>query len=219
MSLFYSQGRGADVSGTLDFVATVLKHRAYEDGTRYYEGAEPFLFFLSRLLKSTVDAALHARLDDLFAARVTERIGAPGDALSIAMRIIACAQAGIPDEVDLRTLRMMQEEDGGWPSGWFYKYGSSGVRIGNRGLTTALAINALRLPAADWLLDTVPIKKTPRLTPISTTTSSMVPRGHRKRRSVREIAKDMRAYVFARPIILHVRKGSDSSSDEDSSSP
>ncbi|KZV70680.1 HAD-like protein [Peniophora sp. CONT] len=122
LSLFYSQGRGADVSVTLDFVAAVLEHRAYDDGTRYYEGAEPFLFFLSRLLKLNNDAALHARLDTLFAARVAERIGTSGDALALAMRILACAQAGIRDEVDMRTLRMMQEEDGGWPSGWFYNY-------------------------------------------------------------------------------------------------
>ena len=110
----------------------------------------------------------------------------------------------------------MQEEDGGWPSGWFYKYGSSGVRIGNRGFTTALAINALNVLAEDRLLDVVHNTRTVGSTPISSNTISLVPRVHRKRRSVREIAKDMRAYVFARPVAVHARKGSsDTSSDED----
>jgi hypothetical protein len=38
----------------------------------------------------------------------------------------------------------MQEIDGGWEIGWIYKYGSSGARIGSRGLSTAFAIAALR---------------------------------------------------------------------------
>jgi hypothetical protein len=38
----------------------------------------------------------------------------------------------------------MQGEDGGWGTGWVYRYGSSGIQIGNRGVTTALAINAIK---------------------------------------------------------------------------
>jgi hypothetical protein len=33
-------------------------------------------------------------------------------------------------------------EDGGWEAGWVYKY-SSGVKFGNRGLTTALTVQAI----------------------------------------------------------------------------
>jgi hypothetical protein len=59
------------------------------------------------------------------------------------MRVLACASVGIRDEMDLRTLLNLQQEDGGWGAGWMYKFSSSGIAIGNRGLTTALAINAI----------------------------------------------------------------------------
>jgi len=107
-------------------------------------------FFASRLLDSSNDAELHYLLEPLLKERVQERIGAEGDALALAMRILACASVGVRDEVDLRTLLPLQCEDGGWEIGWVYKYGSSGIKIGNRGLTTALAVNAIeavkRLP-------------------------------------------------------------------------
>jgi hypothetical protein len=46
-------------------------------------------------------------------------------------------------ERDLAALLPMQCEDGGWELSWVYKYGSSGLKIGNRGLTTAFALNAI----------------------------------------------------------------------------
>jgi hypothetical protein len=53
----------------------LLEHRAYLDGTRYYETAECFLFFSARLLHKVVrDESLHARLAQLL------REGCTGDA-------------------------------------------------------------------------------------------------------------------------------------------
>lgn len=57
--------------------------------------------------------------------RLQERIGVEGDALQLAMRIVACTSMGLRDDVDLRTLRTLQCEDGGFEIGWMYKYGSS----------------------------------------------------------------------------------------------
>ena len=37
----------------------------------------------------------------------------------------------------------LQQEDGGWEPSWVYKYGSSGLKLGNRGPTTAFALNAI----------------------------------------------------------------------------
>jgi len=37
----------------------------------------------------------------------------------------------------------MQEEDGGWKARCMYGYGSTGERIVNKGLTTALAVKAI----------------------------------------------------------------------------
>ncbi|KDQ57457.1 hypothetical protein JAAARDRAFT_130231 [Jaapia argillacea MUCL 33604] len=143
LTLFYAHGRGSELSGTLEWVREVLYNRAYLDGTRYYTSPECFLFFLSRLLQSSDDSELHATLEPLLRERVQERIGTEGDALALAMRILTCASLGIRDEVDLRTLLPMQCEDGGWEIGWVYTYGSSGVKIGNRGFTTALAVKAV----------------------------------------------------------------------------
>jgi hypothetical protein len=125
-------------------VLGVLAYRAYLDGTRYYETAECFLFFSARLLRcARGDATLHARLAPLLRERILERAGCPGDALALAMRVLSGATVGLCMERDLAALLPLQWEDGGWEPGWIYKYGSSGLKIGNRGLTTALALNAI----------------------------------------------------------------------------
>ena len=121
----------------------VLEHRAYLKGTRYYVTAECFLFFASRLLRTAGDASLHARLAPLLRERVLERAGVPGDALALSMRVLAGAVVGVRMERDLAALLPMQCEDGGWDLSWVYKLGSLDVKIGNRGLTTALALNAI----------------------------------------------------------------------------
>lgn len=73
-----------------------------------------------------------------------ERIGMEGDGLALAMRLIVCDFTKVKNEIDLQTLRDLQREDGGWDSGLIYKYGSSGLSIGNRGLTTVMAIHAIQ---------------------------------------------------------------------------
>ncbi|RMD42097.1 hypothetical protein DV735_g3039, partial [Chaetothyriales sp. CBS 134920] len=130
LRLFYKYGRGHELSATLQWVRDVLYHRAYLEGTRYYAPPEAFLYLLSHL-------------GNILRERVMERVGAPGDSICLAMRLLACQSLGISNPVDLLTLRTIQCEDGGWEAGWIYLYGSADIRIGNRGLTTALAVNAL----------------------------------------------------------------------------
>ena len=48
LNLFYKNGRGHELPGTLNWVEEVLKNRAYISGTYYYVSADQFLFFLSR---------------------------------------------------------------------------------------------------------------------------------------------------------------------------
>ncbi|TFK54482.1 HAD-like protein [Heliocybe sulcata] len=143
LSLFYTHNRQSELRGTLAWIREVLLHRAYLEGTRYYACAECFLYFLSRLLRKANDAELQELFYDLLRERIQERIGVEGDALALSMRILTCAAVGIRDDVDLRTLLPLQCEDGGWEMGWIYKYGSSDINIGNRGLATAFAIRAL----------------------------------------------------------------------------
>ena len=86
---------------------------------------------------------LHAKLGPLLKDRVQELIGDPGDALALAMRILVCDFVGIKNEVDLGALLALQSEDGSWGVGWIYRLPSVGIQMGNRGLTTALAIKAI----------------------------------------------------------------------------
>ena len=84
-------------------------------------------------------------LGSLLKERIQERVGQSGNALDIAVRIIVCKWLSLDCGVDCHTLLGMQCEDGGWNVGWMYSYGSTGVKIGNRGVTTAMAIRALEL--------------------------------------------------------------------------
>lgn len=124
----------------------MLTHRAYLSGTRFYQTAESFLFFFSRLLPylpRTNTSTSTNTLSPLLRARILERAGAPGDALALSMRLLAGMMVGLRLERDLVEMLRMQEEDGGWAPCWIYKYGSSGVKIGNRGLSTAFALRAI----------------------------------------------------------------------------
>ncbi|EIN08974.1 HAD-like protein [Punctularia strigosozonata HHB-11173 SS5] len=141
LTLFHSNGRGDELAATLDWVYDNLQHHAYKDGTYYYYGPDTFLFFLSRLM--SVSPTVHARFAPLFSRRVLERFGAEGDAMALAMRIIAASKVQFCDTVDYQRLLDMQEVDGSWPVGWVYKYGGADIVIGNKGLTTALAIEAV----------------------------------------------------------------------------
>lgn len=121
----------------------MLLDRSYIGGTRYYASADCCLGFVGRLLCSSRDPHLQMTLGPLLKARVRERVGMPGSALDLAMRIVTCAQVGVACQEDRLTLLEMQDEDVGWKSGWMYQYASTGVKIGNCGVTTAMAVAAL----------------------------------------------------------------------------
>ena len=101
------------------------------------------LFFFGRLLQSSDDVHLKATLGPLLKERTQERVGQGGSALDLSMRILTCSSLDLKCGVDLRALLDLQCEDGGWKAGWMYKYGSPGMKIGNRGVTTALAVKAI----------------------------------------------------------------------------
>ena len=140
----------------------MLKHRAYLEGTRYYETAECFLFFASQLLRASDDAHLHGQLAPLLRERILERAGAAGDALALSMRVLAGMAVGVRLERELAELLPLQYEDGGWGPGWIYKYGSSNIKIGNRGLTTAFALNAIAALRCPPHLQPLPLPETRR---------------------------------------------------------
>ncbi|KAF8586173.1 HAD-like protein [Ramaria rubella] len=141
LTLFYRNGRGRELDVSLDWVYSCLLHRAYIEGTLYYATAETFFFFLSRLMKSSTE--VRRRFEPIYRDRLMERFGVPGNSLAIAMRILAAASVDMVNRSDVDKLLAMQQEDGSWVGGWFYRFGSSGMLVGNDGLSTALAIKAI----------------------------------------------------------------------------
>ncbi|KAL5530994.1 hypothetical protein ACEPAG_3870 [Sanghuangporus baumii] len=142
LSLFYKYERGSDIPETLEWSVEVLKNRAYLDGSRYYASAECFLYFFSRLLHQNKE--LFEKYAPLLKERLQERVGLEGDSLALAMRIYGCNLVGIRNDIDLQRLRSRQAPDGSWADGWVYRYGVHGTHIANKGLTTALAIDAIQ---------------------------------------------------------------------------
>ncbi|CAI7630045.1 unnamed protein product [Penicillium pancosmium] len=141
---FHTYGRGYELPQTLDWMHSILTHRAYIDGTRYYSTAEWFLYYLSRLLARSNDPLLHQRLKPLLRTRVTERVGVNGDAFCLGMRLLTCNFLEIENFQDRERLAEMQCEDGGWEPSCMYFFPSERKEIGNRGLTSAFAVAALR---------------------------------------------------------------------------
>ena len=138
---------------TLNWVEQVLQHRAYLKGTLYYATAEQFLYFVARLM--LISPSVDARLHDTFRQRVSERLGAEDDALALSMRILCAIAFDLNPALDLERLLELQQEDGSWRQSWFYKYGSTGMFIGNDGVTTALSVKAIE-EARKWKCNQIP---------------------------------------------------------------
>ncbi|KAE8155970.1 HAD-like domain-containing protein [Aspergillus tamarii] len=146
LRLFCTYDRGTAFPLTVQWVYNVLMHRAYLNGTRYYTSPESFLYFVGQLCRFSTDVLELRPLEKLLIDRLKERIQVKADPLSLAMRILTCLSVGVSQiEVDLRELLAMQCEDGSWEPCPFTRYGSSEINIGNRGLTTALAIKAVEM--------------------------------------------------------------------------
>ncbi|KAM7219118.1 alpha-D-glucose-1-phosphate phosphatase YihX [Rhypophila decipiens] len=160
LGCFYSFSRGHLFPKTLDMVHEFIRGRSYlPNGTKYYPSPDVCLFFLSRLLDAPPEndsTGLRQRLAPLLATQVRERIQASlmggdqsrGTALDIACRILSSAQVGIPPreyEHERRALLELQAGDGSWETGWIYQYGSTGIKIGNTAVTTAIAVKALQV--------------------------------------------------------------------------
>ncbi|KAI1800362.1 HAD-like protein [Daldinia bambusicola] len=143
LACFYYYNRGHEFQRTLNYVRLMLLNRSYIQGTRYYSSPDCCLGFIGRLLRSSNDNHLQTTLGPLLEAQVRERVGLGGSALDLAMRIITCSQLGVQCEHDRRALLDLQCDDGCWEGGWLYQYGRSKVKIGNRAVTTAMAIAAL----------------------------------------------------------------------------
>ncbi|KAB8231116.1 uncharacterized protein BDW43DRAFT_313441 [Aspergillus alliaceus] len=140
LTLFYAYNRGHELPRTREWLYNVLRYRAYLDGTLYYATAESFLYHMCRLVRTSKDPTP----EWLLRKRVEERIKAPGDALALAMRLAVCDALSVANQQDLAPLLLLQCEDGGWGASRMYRFPQLDVWEGNRGVTTALAVKALK---------------------------------------------------------------------------
>ncbi|KIX92295.1 uncharacterized protein Z520_12041 [Fonsecaea multimorphosa CBS 102226] len=147
LRFFYKYGRDdlPALQPTKAWVSDVLFYRAYLDGTYYYPSGDVFLYLFSRLLSANPESDIYRSTCALLRERLQERIGSPGDAVELAMRVIACLDMGLKNDVDLKKLEALQEEDGGWPIGWLCQTGKISLKIGSRGVATALAVKAIEM--------------------------------------------------------------------------
>ncbi|KAI0855461.1 HAD-like protein [Xylaria cubensis] len=142
LRVFHHFGRGSDprIKHTERWVIDCLKNKAFLNGSRHYSTPETFLYFVACLYLDC-STSLKKELEAV-KSELRERISVPVNPLALAMRLSACQFVGIDPSLykkDLTTFLSLQEEDGGWPAGHFCRLGRTGQRIGNRGLTTALA--------------------------------------------------------------------------------
>ena len=146
LTCLYSFGRGREhgLELSLQLIRQMLSSRESLQPTRYYPSIDCCLFFIGRLLRSSGDEYLQDTLGSVLKDRVSERVGESGSAMDIAMRMIVCKWLNVGIGGDSQTLLSMQCDDGGWNAGWLLRYGSTGVKVGNRGVATAMAIRALK---------------------------------------------------------------------------
>ncbi|KAJ5762333.1 HAD-like protein [Penicillium nucicola] len=143
LTVFHKYGRSHELPTTLEWMVNILLNRAYIKGTRYYANAEWFLYYMVRLLRESTDATLQERIQSILRTRVAERIGSPGDAFCLGMRVLACKHLEIENYPDRQKLLDMQQEDGGWEASCLYYFPGKNLEVGNRGASTAFALKAL----------------------------------------------------------------------------
>ncbi|KAF4435943.1 hypothetical protein F53441_13371 [Fusarium austroafricanum] len=130
--------------GVYDFLCQLLETRAYLHGSRYYQSPDWLLYTLSDLLaRRPYDPELE-RMKNLLVNCVQERIGNDGDYLGAAMRVLSAQSLGVKYQKDLEIVLEGQQPDGGWELTCLWGYGDKPVKIGSRGVVTAMAMNAIR---------------------------------------------------------------------------
>lgn len=78
------------------------------------------------------------------------------DALTLAMRIVACMKLGVPAvslERDMAKLAQLQNVDGSWDVCPYYSYHDPKRWFGNELLTTAYAVTALEYNSESQKID------------------------------------------------------------------
>ncbi|KAF4943596.1 hypothetical protein FGADI_13301 [Fusarium gaditjirri] len=130
--------------GVYDFLCQLLETRAYLHGSRYYESPDWLLYILSDLCARRDSDTNLEKMRNLLITCMQERMGCNANMLSAAMRVLSTQSLGLKNNRDLETILQGQQVDGGWELAWLWGYGSKPLKIGSRGVVTAMAMNAIR---------------------------------------------------------------------------
>ncbi|PHH60465.1 hypothetical protein CDD81_1640 [Ophiocordyceps australis] len=147
LRFFHRFGHGSDarIQKTQAWVIQCLENDACRHGSRHYSTPETLLYFAARLRHESTSCLLGRKLG-LVRECLQRRVNEPTNPLALAMRLHACQMVGVDAGLykrDLHLLLSLQQEDGGWPAGHFCRVAKLGACIGNRGLTTALAVKII----------------------------------------------------------------------------
>jgi hypothetical protein len=91
-----------------------------------------------------------SEMRSLLIAEIKDRSGCDEDVLGAALRTLSAQAMRVPyAKRDVRVLLESQQLDGGWERVWLFKYGKEDIKVGSRGVITAMAVKALRTAAAE----------------------------------------------------------------------
>ncbi|KAF5678230.1 hypothetical protein FCIRC_6513 [Fusarium circinatum] len=130
--------------GVYEYLCRVLETRAFLHGSRYYKIPDWFLYILSDLCARRPSDEKLQRMRDLLVECVEERMGCDENILGAAMRALSAQSLGLKNDRDLRILLESQQLDGGWELVWLWGYATKPLKIGSRGVVTAMAMDAIQ---------------------------------------------------------------------------
>ncbi|KAM0249706.1 hypothetical protein ACHAQJ_008908 [Trichoderma viride] len=147
---FCLQGQGHKLAHTYLFLCRLLRTKTYELGSRYYENIDYMPYILSSLCSRRPTDPSLSEMRELLMNEIRDRAGCDDDVLGAALRTLSAQAMGVPyAKRDVRVLLESQQLDGGWNRVWLFKYGKEDIKVGSRGVITAMAVKALRQYAAD----------------------------------------------------------------------
>lgn len=107
-------------------------------------------YILSNLCSRRPKDPSLSEMRELLVSEIRDRAGCDGDVLGAALRTLSAQAMGVPyAKRDVRVLLESQQLDGGWNRVWLFKYGKEDIKVGSRGVITAMAVKALRQYAED----------------------------------------------------------------------
>lgn len=131
---------------TEDFIFDALINNTCQNYFVYYATEEQLLYMLSRIV--LLSDSFKKRFYPVLEKRIKQGIGKTQAPLSLAQRMIAATNLGIPNEVDAIHLSLLQNADGSWNDDIIFQYTQpDGITYahGSKEITTAFAIKALSI--------------------------------------------------------------------------